>query len=80
MEDPGAGITKWRRLHEAFVRRQNRDGHLQRIITFITRAMSPANYIDAPELFTLRQDRLNEALTFVSLRINDKGQVARGAP
>ena len=70
MEDPGAGITKWRRLQEAFVRRQNRDGHPQRIITFITRG---------PELFTLRQDRLNEALTFVSLRVNDKGQVAKGA-
>lgn len=79
MGDPGAGITKWRRLHEAFVRRQKRDGHPQRIITFITWAMSPANYIDAPKLFTLRQDRLNEALTFVSLRVNDKGQVARGA-
>lgn len=33
MEDPGAGLTKWKRLEEAFVRRQNTDGHPQRIIT-----------------------------------------------
>lgn len=29
MEDPGAGLTKWKRLEEAFVRRQNTDGHPQ---------------------------------------------------
>jgi uncharacterized protein (TIGR02391 family) len=79
MEDPYPDWTKWRRLEEAFVRRQNQDGGPKRIITFITNVMNPANYRDAPELFTLRQDRLNGVLTFVSLRINDKGQVAKGA-
>lgn len=78
MDDPGP-MTKWRRLEEAFVRRQNGDRHSQRIVTFITHAMRPANYIERPELFTLRQDGLNQALTFVSLRVNDRGDVARGA-
>ena len=55
MEDPGAGLTKWKRLEEAFVRRQNTDGHPQRIITFIQHAMDPTNYVGRPELFTLRQ-------------------------
>jgi uncharacterized protein (TIGR02391 family) len=79
MEDPFPQATKWRRLEEAFVRRQNRDGNPKRIITFITHVMSPANYRDAPELFTLRQDRLDGVLTFVGLRVNDQGRVAKGA-
>ncbi|OBG44556.1 TIGR02391 family protein [Mycolicibacterium fortuitum] len=78
IEDPGASITKWRRLEEAFVRRQNFDGHPQRIITFIRNAMDAANYVNSPELFTLRQDRLDEVLTFVGLRVDDKGDVKRG--
>ncbi len=79
MEDPYPDWTKWRRLEEAFVRRQNLDGSPKRIITFICNVMNPANYRDAPELFSLRQDRLNGVLTFVSLRINDNGKVAKGA-
>ena len=49
-----------------------------RIITFITHAMNPANYIGRPELFTLRQDQLDEVLTFVGLRVEDTGKVHRG--
>lgn len=79
MEDPYPDWTKWRRLEEAFVRRQNLDGSPKRIITFICNVMNPANYRDAPELFSLRQDRLNGVLTFVSLRVNDDGRVAKGA-
>lgn len=78
MDDPGTGITKWKRLEEAFVRRQNTDGHPQRIITFIQHAMDPANYVNSPELFTLRQDQLDEVLTFVGLRVEDDGKVHRG--
>ena len=79
MEDPYPDWTKWRRLEEAFVRRQNLDGSPKRIITFICNVMNPANYRDAPELFSLRQDRLNGVLTFVSLRVNDNGRIAKGA-
>lgn len=78
MDDPGTGITKWRRLADAFAARQRIDRHAQRIVTFVTRAMEPVNYIERPELFTLRQDRLNQTLTFVGLRINDEGRVQRG--
>lgn len=78
MEDPGASLTKWKRLEEAFVRRQNTDGHPQRIITFIQHAMDPTNYVGRPELFTLRQDQLDEVLTFVGLRVEDTGKVHRG--
>ncbi len=58
---------------------QNRFGNPRRIITFIVTAMEPVRYRNDLELFTLRQDRLNEHLAFVGLRVNDKGQVAQGA-
>lgn len=79
MEDPIPTATKRDRLAEAFVLRQNKDHSSRRIITFIAHVMEPVGYRTHPELFTLRQDRLNEHLAFVGLRVNDKGQVARGA-
>lgn len=78
MADPRPSATKRDRLTEAFVARQNKDGSARRVITFIVHAMEPVRYRDRPELFTLRQDRLNERLAFVGLHVNDKGQVARG--
>lgn len=78
MEDPIPTATKRDRLAEAFVARQNKDQSPKRIITFVVTAMEPVRYRTQPELFSLRQDRLNEHLAFVGLRVNDQGQVARG--
>lgn len=78
MEDPLPTATKRDRLAEAFVARQNKDRSSKRIITFIVTAMEPVRYRTRPELFALRQDRLNEHLAFVGLRVNDEGRVARG--
>ncbi|WP_433676885.1 TIGR02391 family protein [Microbacterium gorillae] len=79
MEDPIPMATKRDRLAEAFVARQNKDQSSKRIITFIVTAMEPVRYRNQPELFTYRQDRLNEHLAFVGLRVNDEGRVAKGA-
>lgn len=79
MQDPLPGATKRVRLTEAFVVAQNRFGNPKRILTFIVTAMEPVRYRGQPELFSLRQDRLNEHLAFVGLRVNDEGKVARGA-
>lgn len=79
MEDPLPTASKRDRLTEAFVARHNKDGgDPKRIITFIVRAMEPVLYRDRPELFTLRQDRLNERLAFVGLHVNAEGEVGRG--
>lgn len=78
MEDPILTATKRDRLAEASVIRQDKDRSSERIITFIANAMEPVRYRTQPELFTLRQDRLNEHLASVGLRVNDKGQVAQG--
>jgi uncharacterized protein (TIGR02391 family) len=72
-------ITKRHRLREALLARQAQDGTCRRVVTFITDAMAPVRYRDRPDLFTLRQDGLNEVLVHVGLRITDEGKVARGA-
>lgn len=74
--DPGP-ITKWKRLETALSARQAYDRSPKRTITFITDAMRPVRYINTPELFTRRQDGLNEVLSFVGLRVTDRGEVAR---
>lgn len=79
MPDPLPTATKRDRLTEAFVARQNQDRDSRRIVTFITHVMEPVRYRDRPELFVLRQDRLNERLAFVGLRVNDEGRVAKGS-
>nr|WP_221187238.1 TIGR02391 family protein [Helcobacillus massiliensis] len=79
MQDPLRGATKRVRLAEAFVVAQSRFANPRRIITFIVTAMEPVRYRNDLELSTLREDRLNEHLAFVGLRVNDKGEVAREA-
>lgn len=79
MQDPLRSSTKRVRLAEALVVAQNRFGNPRRIITFIVTAIEPVRYRSQPELFTLRQGRLNEHLAFVGLRVNDEGKVAKGA-
>lgn len=78
MDDPIPTAAKRDRLTEAFVARQSKDLSAKRIITFIVASMDPVRYRSRPELFTLRQDKLNEHLAFVGLRVNDAGKVARG--
>ncbi len=77
--DPYPKMTKRHRLHAALAQRQARDQASNCIIAFIVRAMSPVDYRDKPQLFSWRQDALNEVLVFIGLRVNDQGRVAKGA-
>lgn len=77
--DVNLSASKRDRLYAALARRQDNDGHSKRVVTFVSRVMDPARYVDTPHEFTMRQDRLNRVLTFAGLRINDKGQIATGA-
>lgn len=79
MADPSPTASKRDRLDAAFHARQDDFGSPRRVATFITQAMQPASYVGRPATFTLRQDRLNEVLTFVGLRLTDKGELAVGA-
>jgi uncharacterized protein (TIGR02391 family) len=79
MADPGSSVTKWKRLAHAFTDRQSRDGNAQRLVTFVVAAMEPVRYTTEPGKFTWRQDCLNEVLSHNGLRVNEKGQMCRGA-
>lgn len=74
--EPGAGMTKWRRLYEALHNKQVRDRAANCVIKFVSVAMSPARYVSQPELFAARQDALN-LLFLRGLRVLDDRRIAR---
>ncbi|AIS02592.1 TIGR02391 family protein [Streptomyces glaucescens] len=76
--DADGGGNKRDRLAAALLAQQARQGASNCVITFIKEAMAPVRYVQQPHTFSRRQDDLNEVLVHVGLRINDKGQVARG--
>ena len=51
MKDPDPMMTKWKRLHNAFVERQNKSGNRRAILQFIREAMKPARYARQPARF-----------------------------
>ena len=70
-------MTKWKRLFSALAGAQNEHQVGNFLILFINKALSPARYVTAPELFVWRQDGLNVALAFAGYAVNVKGQVIR---
>ncbi len=50
MADPDPTMTKWKRLHNAFVERQNRTHNRRAILEFIRQAMKPERYARNPAL------------------------------
>jgi uncharacterized protein (TIGR02391 family) len=79
IDDPAPSITKWRRLCEALLQRQRRDGAANNVIAFVYAAMEPVRYRDNSALFSARRDDLNEVLVYIGLRVNDKGKLRTGA-
>lgn len=78
--DPTPVMTKWKRLFNALAEAQNKHHVGNHLIQFINKAMSPARYTSAPELFAWRQDGLNVALAFAGYGVNDRGQVIHATP
>lgn len=76
--DPTPDATKRHRLYNGLAQKQNDTGFANSTIAFIREAMAPVRSRNEPKLFSLRQQDLNEVLVHIGLRVNDKGQVARG--
>jgi uncharacterized protein (TIGR02391 family) len=70
-------ITKWKRLFNAFVEFQNRRQFGNHVVVFINKAMSPAQYTQAPHLFAQRRDALNSVMAFSGLSVGEDGRVRR---
>lgn len=75
MADPTPGLTKWKRLLNAFVERQNSSRNRRAILEFIRQATKPERYVKRPERFEHLRANLNRALAFSALAVDAAGQL-----
>lgn len=75
MPDPDPGMTKRRRLLNAFVVDQNSRGKRTGILEFIRRSMAPARWLRDRERYEPLRLRLNEALSLMGLEVDEKGEL-----
>ena len=73
--DPNPDMTKWKRLHNAFVERQNYSQNRRAILEFIRQAMKPERYAKCPERFEPMRANVNRALAFSGLAVDAAGQI-----
>jgi uncharacterized protein (TIGR02391 family) len=78
MADPTPTTTKWKRLHNAFVARQNHTRNRRAILQFLREAMKPARYAKEPERFEPMRANLNRALAFSGLAVDAAGELSAG--
>jgi hypothetical protein len=75
MADPTPDMTKWKRLHNAFVERQNYSQNRRAILEFIRQAVKPERYAKYPERFEPMRANVNRALAFSGLAVDAAGQI-----
>jgi uncharacterized protein (TIGR02391 family) len=75
MTDPNPGITKWKRLLNAFAESQNYSHNRRAIVEFIRRAMRPEKYAKCPGRFETMRANLNRALAFCGMAVDATGQI-----
>lgn len=71
-------LTKRERISQAVLRQQTKQKDGQPLVAFIREAMKPDRFIGKEERFRFLQSELNQVLVLEGLKVNDKGQVARG--
>lgn len=76
MSDPTPTMTKWKRLHNAFVERQNYSQNRRAIVQFIREAMKPERYARQPGRFEPLRANLNRALAFSGMAVSAAGELS----
>lgn len=74
MDDPDSGLTKWRRLYNAFCVAVNESGSTNIVFQFIQYCMEPAQGLNNPERYGWMRFKLNQVLMLVGIEIRDDGQ------
>ncbi len=74
MLDPGE-ITKRHRIYNAFVESQNINRNRTHVLEFIRLAMNPVRYAQTPERYEPMRTKLNTALAFAGLVVNQGGKL-----
>ena len=75
--DPGSGVTKWKRLQNAFVNKQNAAQNSRAIQQFIRQAMNPANHLSAPDRHEAMRFNLNQVLLLAGIICTEEGKLER---
>jgi hypothetical protein len=75
MADPTPEMTKWKRLHNAFVERQNYSQNRRAIVEFIRQAMKPERHVRQPERFEAMRANVNRALAFSGIAVQATGEL-----
>jgi uncharacterized protein (TIGR02391 family) len=69
--------TKWKRLYNAFVTRQNQTQTGICVVNFIHHALEPARYVGKADVFEQRREEVNTVLAFHGLQFTAEGKFAR---
>lgn len=80
MDDPSPDLTKWKRLYNAFIVRQNHSQNRRATLEFIRRAMRPERYARDAHRFEPMRANLNRALAFCGLAVDASGRLSNVAP
>lgn len=75
MEDPDQGLTKWKRLHNAFCLAVNSSGSTDSILRFLKYCMEPAQGLNNPERYNWMRLELNRVLMLAGIEIRDNGNI-----
>ena len=78
--DTSPTMTKWKRLYNALVERQNRDRNGDRVFAFIARSLEPARYAGQSEVFEQRRQAVNITLSYLGYEFRDDGKFHRCSP
>jgi uncharacterized protein (TIGR02391 family) len=72
--DTDPGITKWKRLFNAFANYQNKNQESNKILIFIQKTLSPIRFADNNDQFELYRRDINKRLLFIGLELLDNGK------
>src|SRR3546814_647526 len=73
LHDPGHGVTKWKRIQNAFAMDQNARGNRTSILEFIRQSMLPALYLSDPYRHERMRFKLKRALSLTGLLVDEAG-------
>lgn len=74
INDPDPGLTKWKRLNNAFCVAVNGSGSTNAVFQFIQHCMEPAQGLNNIERYNMMRLELNKVLMLVGIEIKDDGQ------
>lgn len=73
MNDPDPGLTKWRRLYNAFCLAVNGSGSTNAVYQFMQHCMEPAQGLNNPERYNRMRLELNKVLMLSGVEIGNNG-------